>query len=406
GLNWSAGSYSTQFRATKSTSGKEIVEEGFGEDEISRRKAELELQGRENIQLSFGGPLPFFEKKAQFNLSGRWSRNEGESSEYNYGPELKARLYDDGKHKIAMRMKATFNDNQQPIMTVSFDFSRNSKHWQQAETLDYRASEEGYTLDSLTSAQFLGNNADYDDWRNNFHNTTTLRMQNMMSNYRDITQILENKSKYEGQKAAGKVFVNADVKDGGGRIGGELIGTIIWTEDGLLDSFGVNAGRDSALVAIDLKGKSDAEIGISVNGSVKSRAYPGEVVYVALPTYQASEISLNIIGDGLATIDDSTRVITAYPGNVFHEVFDITRVFILFGRLVDENLEPVVNKRFKTPGGVSYTDEEGYFDIEAPVVFGEEFVIQSRGFRCTMMVPTLGASELMHDADDVHCKAQ
>jgi len=405
-FDWNNKTQSLQLDFSQSIANIETNIEDSDDEELFEAVAELGVSARESARISWGGPLRFLGYSAQLNLSGSWSRERNEEPKYDYGPNISFNMYNDGAYKVKAKLKAVYHEDEDPTINVTFNLSRNNKHWKQSELVDYRVTGPGYTSNSRTSVVFEGASSHYKDWRKRLQNTTTLNLRNIQSDYESSVALVENRINYKGELMIMDAYVTGNLEGSTGTYGGDIAGTFIWNEEGVLGAVSGSAASDGALVVVELIGEGDWKVDILLNGATKSVVYPGEIGVINVPTYQNSTVSLRPQGSDLVTIADFERTVTAYPGNIFQERFYLTKVFIIFGRLLDVNGEGMPDTRFVSPGGVSYTDEEGYFDIEAPVVLGKEFIIEPNNMFCFFKVPKLGVEEVMYEAGDVVCKPE
>ena len=85
---------------------------------------------------------------------------------------------------------------------------------------------------------------------------------------------------------------------------------------------------------------------------------------VFLQPYRSYDIRLRPLGAQAASFDTAARKVTLYPGSVAALRWDVTSLFILFGRAVDDSGRPVANADVKGGFGVGQSDRDGYFQIE------------------------------------------
>jgi hypothetical protein len=87
---------------------------------------------------------------------------------------------------------------------------------------------------------------------------------------------------------------------------------------------------------------------------------------LALPPYRAYEVRIRSVGEDLLAYDNATRRIGLYPGTVARLDWRAAPVTIRFGRLVGPDGIPVRGASITAKGVWSETDDDGYFQVEAP----------------------------------------
>ena len=83
-----------------------------------------------------------------------------------------------------------------------------------------------------------------------------------------------------------------------------------------------------------------------------------------LQPYRSYDIRLRPLGSQAASFDTGAKTVTLFPGSVASLHWDVTPLFVLFGKAVDKNGRPIANADIKGGFGVGQSDDEGYFQIE------------------------------------------
>ena len=108
-------------------------------------------------------------------------------------------------------------------------------------------------------------------------------------------------------------------------------------------------------------------------------------------------------GGLIASFDTAPREITLYPGSVSGLEWRFKPLFILFGRAIDADGEPLADAAIDWPGGIGRTDREGYFQIET--AGGHELRVSSPGGRtCAAVIPEARPVDGYFSAGDVMCR--
>ena len=85
---------------------------------------------------------------------------------------------------------------------------------------------------------------------------------------------------------------------------------------------------------------------------------------IFLQPSRSYDVRLRPLGAQAASFDTAGRKLTLYPGSVAALRWDVTPLFILFGRAVDGAGRPVADADVKGSFGIGQSDGEGYFQIE------------------------------------------
>lgn len=136
---------------------------------------------------------------------------------------------------------------------------------------------------------------------------------------------------------------------------------------------------DSMIVArIDGAGDGD-RFEVLVNEQAVGTIVGSRPFSLALPTYRAYDVRIRPKGNALLSYDSAARSIALYPGTVIPLEWKVVPVAIQFGRLVASDGTPMRYASISGKGVWSETDENGFFQLEAPE--GVEVTITTRDGR-------------------------
>lgn len=134
-----------------------------------------------------------------------------------------------------------------------------------------------------------------------------------------------------------------------------------------------------AATVIDLTDADGTLVDIHVDGQRKQSVRGGYRVPVVLPAYDQYRLSLRDRGTTLLSLDNSPRNIALYPGEAESVNYTIERINIIVSRLyyMREVCSDVTSECYKIPQilagvrvkglkGLTFTDQEGYFQGEIP----------------------------------------
>jgi len=127
------------------------------------------------------------------------------------------------------------------------------------------------------------------------------------------------------------------------------------------------AGRDlndTAVIVSVNGGEAGQKFEVLVDETSRGTIAAGDRVMLFLKPYQRYDIRLRSSGAAIAAFDAAPRKVTLYPGNVSRLDWDVTPLFILFGRAMDGTGGPLAHADMSGAHGIGRTDAGGYFQIE------------------------------------------
>lgn len=166
------------------------------------------------------------------------------------------------------------------------------------------------------------------------------------------------------------------------------------------------AGRDmndTAIIVSAGGGEAGQKFEVLVDEVARGAVTSGDRLMLFLKPYQAYNVRLRPRGAGIAAFDAAPRKVTLYPGNVSRLDWDITPLFILFGRAMDVDGKPLTDADISGAHGISRTDAEGYFQVETNGT--DQLRIANRGGAgCVMVVPATHPVNGLVSGGDVICR--
>jgi len=129
----------------------------------------------------------------------------------------------------------------------------------------------------------------------------------------------------------------------------------------------------------------------------------GKRLLLLLQPYQLYDIRIRPRGTHAASFDTASRSVTLYPGNVTRVDWNITPLFILFGRAIAADGKPVANADIAGPHGIGRTDGDGYFQIEAKSGDALRMTAET-GAVCTMPAASAKPVNGLAAAGDIMCR--
>ncbi len=130
-------------------------------------------------------------------------------------------------------------------------------------------------------------------------------------------------------------------------------------------SFGGARNNTSALI-IDLPGSPEGEeFEVFVDDQSAGYAKVGSKTVIPLPPYNSYEVFLKPRGSSFVEYDQSVQNVTLYPGNVITRTWNVEKVLIYIGQILDTNGNPIPFGRFEGLNSYGGTDDRGWFQIES-----------------------------------------
>ena len=131
--------------------------------------------------------------------------------------------------------------------------------------------------------------------------------------------------------------------------------------------FDGRATSDS-IVIVRLNGAKSTDVfDVILDGMEVGKVYSDQSFTLALPTYNKYSVRIRPSEGGLVYYDGTSREFSVYPGSVVSLDWDIKPIKVIFGRLVSHSGAPFANASLTAEGGISQTDDHGYFQIEATI---------------------------------------
>ncbi len=134
--------------------------------------------------------------------------------------------------------------------------------------------------------------------------------------------------------------------------------------DGSFFSVGGDQRAQSAVIIAILGVPGTARFDVIVNGQVVGNAIGGRDSIIPLRPYATYSVQLRGGDSGFYKLSENMREVTLYPGNVVRMEYEITSLKVVYGLVLNHNMEPVANARIVNTGSYAETDETGFFQVE------------------------------------------
>ncbi len=157
---------------------------------------------------------------------------------------------------------------------------------------------------------------------------------------------------------------------------------VVWTPLG----FGIGAGYSASGVIVHINSKKPGEFELVDHGYPIAAVATNRSQFVPLSPHHVYHLAIQSISDeGFFTYDQSPREVTLYPGNIFSLSWQVKEKYLVFGRLVNAEGEPLVHATIDFARGLAVTDESGYFQFSVEKA-GQVVEASNDHERCNAMV--------------------
>ena len=138
--------------------------------------------------------------------------------------------------------------------------------------------------------------------------------------------------------------------------------TIIGDAEGIAMG-GREINQSAVIVELDSE-KYDTNFNILVDNSKRNYVKPGTVSVVNLKPFETYRIKVQDIGKELLSYEQKEEQVTLYPGNVKRIKWRVSKIDVVFGRIMDSHGSPLKNALIEGVEGLAVTDEFGIFQAE------------------------------------------
>ncbi len=159
---------------------------------------------------------------------------------------------------------------------------------------------------------------------------------------------------------------------------------------------------EGVLVAELQSSSTSSEFEVLLDNQVAATVKAGSKAVIGVTPYRSYQVSLRPVeGGDLVTFNSKTVPMTFFPGNVIHQKWQAEKVFILLGRLVDEQGQPMPRQRIKGTKEYTATEEDGSFQAEIGGI--ESLEVDSSKYKCKIALSIPERPEYFIDVGDVRC---
>lgn len=211
---------------------------------------------------------------------------------------------------------------------------------------------------------------------------------------------------YEGSYLRSAAFIrDTERKDSDSTTAGLNVGSsFLIDQDGNL-TIG-SAERSGAVLIAEIESAStDSEFEILLNDQVVARLKAGTQIAFGVSPFARYVLSIRPAVDADIVKYDSTSFdVTVFPGNIVRRKWSAEKVFIVLGKVVDSQGNPITQQRIKGTAEYSVSEEDGTFQAE--VTGKEGLYIDSKRYHCRfdMAFPKEELPDFILDVGTVVCK--
>ena len=168
-------------------------------------------------------------------------------------------------------------------------------------------------------------------------------------------------------------------------------------------SFGGARNNTSALI-VDLPGSPEGEIfEVYIDGQSAGFAKVGSKTVIPLPPYNSYNVFLKPRGSSFVEYDQTEQNITLYPGNVLTRTWNVEKVLIYIGQIVDADGKPIKYGRFEDLTTYGGTDDRGWFQIESKEI-SSLVVTKKDGNKCKIALEQKNKEEDVRVYKQLSCE--
>ena len=296
-----------------------------------------------------------FTNGPRIGFRGFWRDSDVADQTYSYGPTLYWTAYRKRRMRIDLISDATFSDTESLAMArLRFSYDDNQFHFD--ASAGYRAA----LRDDSTGSDGLLANIN-GEWRKQDFLDGELRL-GAGAETQPRADVTRANAKYIGPRGQVNSFVQQDLgNDHDTRYGGNLLFNVLGNSE-TVTMGGAHAFQSAIIVTVD--GDAKAEFDVLINGQPKGRVAAGQTLPFMLPDYKTYSVRLKAVGAPAVAYDTRTRHVSLYPATVKTLRWTAEPIVTLFARIVDADGQPIADARVEGGVETSYTDRNGYFQVD------------------------------------------
>lgn len=331
--------------------------------------------------------------RSSLNLSARYNQRETGTDE-NYGMRLDFPTFDFGNQMLLTNLSVTDN-NGELLVLFGARLAWNNGPWNnQVSSRVYHERRSGLPTETGLITNAASSWQDGDRFLSDVNLTFRANDEQQDRSVEADLEVISN---------LGRTNLDAIYSLETDRVnyGASFFSSIMANKDAF--SFGGRNQAPAALV-LDIGGDTrDAFFDVRVNDMNRGSARIGETTVIGLAPFFTYDVSLVPRGNSIVDFNNNVRRATLYPGNVVTLNWEVTRVLVAFGQIVDANGDPIANGLVEGVIGLATTDDFGFFQAELNSST-RSLNVRTRTTSCVAELPDYGLDDLVVMLDTLVCR--
>lgn len=296
-----------------------------------------------------------FANGPRIGFRGFWRTMDVGAETYSYGPNLYWTVFRRRQMRVDLVSDATFSNTESLAMArLRFSYDDRTTHFD--ASAGYRGA---LSSDSTTGQGLLASGNG--EWRKKDFLDGELRLGGGAET-QPSADVARASAQYIGQRGQINSFVQQDINNNyDTRYGGNLLFNVLGNSESV--TMGGAYAYPSAII-VSVEGEAEAEFQVLVNGQPKGRIVVGQTLPIMLPDYKTYRVRLKAVGAPAIAYDTRTRRVSLYPATVKTLRWIAQPIVTLFARIVDADGQPIQDARVEGGTETSYTDRNGYFQVD------------------------------------------
>lgn len=319
------------------------------------------------------------------------SANEFDNSNYGVRWSFNGRKIGSGQLRTSAELSQN-NNEALWVLNLTYNFSgRNSQY-----SLSPRYSR-GVDQAGDTVGKFEGSSSA--DWR--IGNEAQHRLS--MRAYRQGKSMVEANLKTTAFNNTSDVTTRYDLGENSLSYNGSLSSALATTSNARAIGSSQN-GESAFLINIDSIEGDNTEYEVLVSGSPRGKTKAGLTLLVPVAPYRTYKVEVVARGDTLVNLKENNFVKTVYPGNVIALDWSARMVKVAYGRILDEQGQPIANAVLTGTGAISITDQLGFFQLEIEQD-DQSFELRKGTESCSVYFTAVDTKSMVLPLGDLKCQS-
>lgn len=346
------------------------------------------------------GNITWFVGGGTFNFSAQRTRSDTQQQIEEFSLGYSYPLLRTVRHDLYLDMQLSeVNDSLQALVSLNYRWDHGAFNNSASALYEYYERDVGANEDDVEYS--VGTS-----WRDRERETGDLNLLARASHRQEYDNVF---AELDWRDQFGELNAQADhLRNSGGKNTTALLGNFATsfaaTSRGMAFG-GQEQSRSAIIVEVTGDEKTKAWFDIYINGSRRGSTTIGRQTIVSLRPYDSYEVELLPRGESFVAFEQRKEKVTLYPGNVATLSWDASEVHVLFGKLVDEQGNPIENAVIRGASGLAMTDAVGYFQAEVKTNV-KELSAETREFHCPFVVPSYEESSGLGMLGTLQCRPQ